>query len=67
MADNALVEIAEWRANVSELVTDCYKLWDLGIGEAYVPGVPSHVVRVETPDGTPAAHIEKVHGLLDDA
>jgi streptomycin 6-kinase len=49
-----LAQIAEWRANVAELVTDCCKRWDLRAGEPYVPGVCGHVVRVEQADGTPA-------------
>jgi len=54
VADGAPVAIAAWRANVSDLVTDCCKEWGLRLGSAYVPGVPSHVVRVELADGTPA-------------
>ena len=53
MADE-LAQIAAWRANVDELVTDCCERWDLRAGEPYVPGVCGHVVRVERADGTPA-------------
>lgn len=49
-----LEEIARWRANVQELVTDCCERWDLRAGEPYVPGVCGYVVRVERADGTPA-------------
>jgi streptomycin 6-kinase len=49
-----LAQIAKWRANVAELVTDCCKRWGLRAGEPYVPGVCGHVVRVECADGTPA-------------
>src|SRR3954452_5120859 len=49
-----LTAIAEWRANVSELVTACCKEWGLRPGEEYVPGVCGHVLRVELPDGSPA-------------
>src|SRR6195256_2262669 len=49
-----LAQIAKWRTNVAELVTDCCERWDLRAGEAYVPGVCGHVVRVERADGTPA-------------
>jgi streptomycin 6-kinase len=49
-----LALIAKWRANVAELVTACCKRWDLRPGDAYVPGVCGHVVRVERADGTPA-------------
>jgi streptomycin 6-kinase len=49
-----LAQIATWRANVAELVTDCCELWDLRAGEAYVPGVCGHVMRVELADGSPA-------------
>jgi streptomycin 6-kinase len=54
VADGALVGLAAWRANVSDLVTVCCEEWELRLGPAYAPGVPSHVVRVETADGTPA-------------
>jgi streptomycin 6-kinase len=50
-----LAQIAKWRTSVAELVTDCCEHWDLRAGEAYVPGVCGHVVRVECADGTPAA------------
>jgi streptomycin 6-kinase len=49
-----LAQIAKWRANVAELVTDCCKRWDLRAGEPYVPGAAGHVIRVERADGTPA-------------
>jgi streptomycin 6-kinase len=49
-----LAQIATWRANVAELVTDCCERWGLRAGEAYVPGVCGHVVRVERADGSPA-------------
>jgi streptomycin 6-kinase len=49
-----LAQIAEWRANVAELVTDCCKRWELRAGEPYVPGAAGHVLRVECADGTPA-------------
>jgi streptomycin 6-kinase len=49
-----LAQIADWRANVAELVTDCCERWELRPGEPYVPGVCGHVVRVELADGTPA-------------
>jgi streptomycin 6-kinase len=49
-----LAEIAKWRANVAELVTDCCLRWDLRAGEPYVPGAAGHVIRVERADGTPA-------------
>jgi streptomycin 6-kinase len=54
VAGAELVEIATWRAGVSELVTDCCKQWGLRPGAAYAPGAPSHVLRVELPDGAPA-------------
>ena len=53
MADE-LAQIAEWRANVAELVSDCCECWDLRAGEAYVPGAAGHVLQVERADGTPA-------------
>ena len=53
MADE-LAQIAAWRANVDELVTDCCERWDLRAGEPYVPGACGHVMRVERADGTPA-------------
>jgi streptomycin 6-kinase len=49
-----LAQIAAWRANVEELVTDCCERWDLRAGEPYVPGAGGHVLRVERADGTPA-------------
>ena len=49
-----LAQIATWRANVAELVTDCCLRWDLRAGEPYVPGAAGYVVRVERADGTPA-------------
>ena len=49
-----LAQIAKWRTNVAELVTDCCERWDLRAGEPYVPGVCGHVVRVAQADGTPA-------------
>jgi streptomycin 6-kinase len=49
-----LAQIAEWRANVAELVTDCCERWDLRPGEPYVPGAAGHVLKVERADGTPA-------------
>jgi streptomycin 6-kinase len=49
-----LAQIAKWRTNVAELVTDCCERWDLRAGEPYVPGAAGHVVRVECADGTPA-------------
>jgi streptomycin 6-kinase len=47
-------QIAKWRANVAELVTDCCLRWDLRAGVPYVPGAAGYVVRVERADGTPA-------------
>ena len=49
-----LAQIADWRANVSELVTDCCERWELRPGEPYVPGAAGHVLQVERADGTPA-------------
>jgi streptomycin 6-kinase len=49
-----LAQIAKWRANVAELVTDCCLRWDLRAGVPYVPGAAGYVVRVERADGTPA-------------
>jgi streptomycin 6-kinase len=49
-----LAQIAKWRTNAAELVTDCCERWDLLAGEPYVPGVCGHVVRVVQSDGTPA-------------
>jgi streptomycin 6-kinase len=49
-----LAQIADWRANVAELVSDCCERWDLRAGEAYVPGAAGHVLQVERADGTPA-------------
>jgi len=49
-----LAQIAEWRASVDELVTDCCERWELRAGEPYVPGACGHVLRVECADGTPA-------------
>jgi streptomycin 6-kinase len=49
-----LAQIAEWRANVAELVIDCCERWDLRPGEPYVPGAAGHVLKVERADGTPA-------------
>jgi streptomycin 6-kinase len=49
-----LAQIAKWRTNVAELVTDCCLRWELRAGEPYVPGVCGHVLRVEQADGTPA-------------
>jgi streptomycin 6-kinase len=47
-------QIAKWRANVAELVTDCCLRWDLRAGVPYVPGAAGYVVRIERADGTPA-------------
>jgi streptomycin 6-kinase len=49
-----LAQIAKWRANVAELVTDCCLRWDLRAGVPYVPGAAGYVVRIERADGTPA-------------
>jgi streptomycin 6-kinase len=49
-----LAQIAKWRTNVAELVTDCCERWELRAGEPYVPGWCGHVVRVDQFDGTPA-------------
>jgi streptomycin 6-kinase len=49
-----LAQIAKWRANVAELVTECCERWDMRVGEPYVPGAAGHVVRVDLADGTPA-------------
>jgi streptomycin 6-kinase len=49
-----LAQIAAWRANVDELVTDCCERWDLRAGEPYIPGFCGHALRVECADGTPA-------------
>jgi streptomycin 6-kinase len=50
-----LAQIAKWRANVAELVTDCCERWDLRrAGEPYTPGAAGYVTRVERADGTPA-------------
>jgi streptomycin 6-kinase len=49
-----LAQIAEWRANVAELVTDCCERWQLRAGASYAPGAAGHVLRVERADGTPA-------------
>jgi streptomycin 6-kinase len=51
---NERVQMAEWRANVAELVADCCKQWGLRAGDAYVPGACGHVVKVDCEDGTPA-------------
>jgi streptomycin 6-kinase len=50
-----LAQIAEWRANVAELVTECCERWELRPGKPYVPGFCGHALRVELADGTPAA------------
>jgi streptomycin 6-kinase len=50
-----LAQIAEWRANVAELVTECCERWELRPGKPYVPGFCGHALRVECADGTPAA------------
>jgi streptomycin 6-kinase len=49
-----LAQIAEWRKNVDDLVTDCCELWDLRPGKLYTPGAAGHVLQVERADGTPA-------------
>jgi streptomycin 6-kinase len=49
-----LAQIAAWRANVDELVTDCCERWELRAGEPYIPGFCGHALRVECADGTPA-------------
>jgi streptomycin 6-kinase len=49
-----LAQIAEWRASVAELVTDCCERWELRAGASYVPGAAGHVLQVERVDGTPA-------------
>src|SRR5437879_13386896 len=54
-----LAQIAKWRTNVAELVTDCCERWDLRAGEPYVPGVCGHVVRVDLADGAPARSEER--------
>jgi streptomycin 6-kinase len=54
VADSALVDIARWREGAPHLAEELARGWDLRLGEAYAPGVPSHVVRAELPDGTPA-------------
>src|SRR6185312_15445399 len=54
VADPELVTIARWREGAPRLVDELAEEWDLRIGEPYVPGVPSHVVRAELDDGTPA-------------
>jgi hypothetical protein len=57
-----LAQIANWRTNVAELVTDCCERWDLRAGEPYVPGVCGHVARVDLADGTPA--VLKISGRI---
>lgn len=54
MAGGALVEIARWREGAPRLAEEVASDWGLRLGEAYPPGVPSHVVRAELPDGTRA-------------
>jgi streptomycin 6-kinase len=53
LADTGLT-LAEWRAGAPELAEEVAELWDLRLGEPYVPGVCGHVVRAELRDGTPA-------------
>jgi streptomycin 6-kinase len=54
MAESTLAEIARWREGAPQVATELARRWDLRLGEAYVPGVPSHVVRADLSDGTPA-------------
>jgi streptomycin 6-kinase len=53
LADTGLT-LAEWRAGAPELAEEVAELWDLRLGEPYVPGACGHVVRAELRDGTPA-------------
>lgn len=46
--------LAEWRAGAPELAEQVAEDWGLLLGEEYEPGACGHVVRAETPDGTPA-------------
>jgi streptomycin 6-kinase len=55
VADPTLLEIARWRETAPALADELAHDWDLRLGEPYTPGVPSHVVRAELSDGTPAA------------
>ena len=54
MADGALLEIARWRERAPQRAEELAREWNLRLGDAYLPGVPSHVVRAELTDGTPA-------------
>jgi len=54
VAGGALVEIARWREGAPRLAEEVASDWSLRLGGAYAPGVPSHVVRADLPDGTPA-------------
>ena len=49
-----LAQIAEWRASVDGLVTECCERWELRAGEQYVPGFCGHALRAECADGSPA-------------
>jgi streptomycin 6-kinase len=44
-----------WLERVPGLVSDCVQEWQLRLGEPYVSGAAGYAVRVELPDGTPAA------------
>jgi streptomycin 6-kinase len=54
VADSVFLEIERWREDAPRLVDEIAEEWELAIGDPYVPGVPSHVVRAELADGTPA-------------
>jgi streptomycin 6-kinase len=54
VADSALIEIARWRESAPALAEELARYWELRLGAGYAPGVPSHVLRAELPDGTPA-------------
>jgi streptomycin 6-kinase len=54
VADETLLEIARWRETAPQLAENVARDWNVRLGDPYVPGVPSHVVRAELEDGTPA-------------
>jgi streptomycin 6-kinase len=54
VADETLLALARWREGAPALAQEIALDWGLRLGDAYVPGVPSHVVRADCEDGTPA-------------
>jgi streptomycin 6-kinase len=54
MPEDTLVALERWRASAPALAEELAEAWSLTLGEPYAPGFCGHVVRAETPDGSPA-------------